>query len=722
MEFKSATIKCEYIDLNPDNRKSSYPRLINTFHKKRSSIYLFCSFFSVNPILVIFFLGSFLLSLSAFPQIQVDSLLILSKNASEEQKCNIYVEIAQRITKDSAKSNSYIRMAYKLAKAKNFIPEQAKALYSLGQNSFTSLDYEKALDWFKKSLVLYESLKDSINSTNCYKSIGLCHYSLYQNEKAITLFIEGLKYCETDKENTAKLLSNIAMTHQRMGNKVVASSYYHQALALNASINNLTGMGANYNGIGMTFKSLNRMDSALINYFRAHRIYKKIKRRDNMAITLNNIAGIYLNFPDSLNKSIQYYNEAWEIFNELGWKQYEAEIRQGIGYAFYIQGKYEKAIENYKISNEINEKYSQGFQATTTNYDLLSRAYEKLNDYKTALNYNKLYIQFSDSLHQKEKYEKLINLEKKYELQKKENEIIKLQASQELTAFELKKNQQLKQLGFITILILLILIFFVLKKYIDKNRLNKLLAEKNQIIEKSEQELQILNASKNKFFSIIAHDLKNPFHTVMGYSSLLSKKYDHFNEDERRKFADDIYQSTNNIYRLLQNLLDWSRSQTGRLIFTPANLEFKQINNKTLSVLNPLAKQKNITIQSNFDENIRIYADPSMIETVLRNLVNNAIKFTPENGLIEIKAEQYDGTVQVCVRDTGIGINDEDINNLFRIESKVKRKGTNNEDGSGLGLILCKEFIDKNYGTIWAERNQDGGSSFLFTIPTPSNS
>lgn len=704
-------------NLHPSvNRTGLYTLNVSAFHRAKRTLS------AISSALIFVLLWAFPFISLGLPQTEVDSLLKISQTVSDKQKCTIYFEIAQRITNDSAKSNSYIRQAYHLAKTKNFIHEQAKALSLLGKNSFDTLDFETAIEWYKKSLVLFESLKDSVNITNCYKSVGLCHFNLYQDEKAIAQFFEGLKYCETDKENTARLFSNIAMTHLRLGNKTIASTYYNKALALNAATNNLAGMGTNYNGLGMTYKSRNQMDSALINYFKAHRVFRKIKRRDNMAITLNNIAGIYLNFPDSINKSIQYYNEAWEIFDELGWKYYEAEIRQGIGYAFYIQGKYKKAIENYKISNEISEKYGQGFKVITTNYDLLSRVYEKMNDFKTALSYKKLYIQYSDSLHQKGKYEELIRLEKQYDLQKKENEIIKLQARQELTNFELRKNQQLKQLGFITVLILLMLIFFVLKKYIDKNRSNQLLAEKNQVIEKSEQELRILNASKNKFFSIIAHDLKNPFHNVMGYSSLLSKEYDHFNEEERRKFAADINQSTTNIYRLLQNLLDWSRSQTGRLIYTPTDIEFEQILHKTINVLKPLAQQKNIALQTKFNEGLRIYADPSMIETVLRNLVNNAIKFTPENGLIQIKVEQKNGTVQVCIRDNGIGISDEEINNLFRIESKVKRKGTNNEDGSGLGLILCKEFIDKNNGTIWAEKNQDGGSSFLFTIPAPSNS
>jgi signal transduction histidine kinase len=272
-------------------------------------------------------------------------------------------------------------------------------------------------------------------------------------------------------------------------------------------------------------------------------------------------------------------------------------------------------------------------------------------------------------------------------------------------------------LGFVSATLLLFLILFVLNRYFDKAKSNKLLESKNRMIEKSENELKLLNASKNKFFSIIAHDLKNPFHTVMGYSYLLSKDYNNFTEEERRKFADDIHHSTNNIFRLLQNLLEWSRSQTGRLTFTPREIELKLVVDSSVSVLRSLADQKNIRIEMNFDDNLMLFADPQMIETVLRNLVNNAIKFTPENGLIQVAATQTDGQITICVKDSGIGISQEDAQTLFKIDSTVKRKGTNNEDGSGLGLILCREFIAKNNGTIWVSSAAGEGSSFFFTVP-----
>jgi signal transduction histidine kinase len=282
---------------------------------------------------------------------------------------------------------------------------------------------------------------------------------------------------------------------------------------------------------------------------------------------------------------------------------------------------------------------------------------------------------------------------------------------------QLQKNKQLKILGFVTASLLLLFVFFVLIRYFDKIKLNQMLELKNKKIEQSENELRVLNASKNKFFSIIAHDLKNPFHTVMGYSWLLSKDYERFTEEERRKFASDIHNSTNNIFRLLQNLLEWSRSQTGRLIFNPREIELNRIVDNSISVLRSLADQKNIRIEFNFDDDLSLFADPLMIETVLRNLINNAIKFTPENGLIEITANQIEDQISICVKDSGIGISKEDTMNLFRIDSTVKRKGTNNEDGSGLGLILCKEFVDKNNGTIWVNSTPDEGSSFFFTVP-----
>jgi len=662
-------------------------------------------------LLVISFL---IISLPASSQSKVDSLLRLCEKATEMQKADLYLQLSFNTRSDSARSNAYSQMAYQISVKKNQIPIQAKALYYLGETLFNSSDYQLAIPAYKKALSVYTKVNDTVNVVNCHKLIGLCYYNMDQGDKAIMQFIEGMKLCENDARSTAKLLSNIAMTHTRMRNMNDAIYYYRKALALNTSIRNVEGMGVNYNGLGEIYKTINRPDSALLNYLKAKFLNKKTEFQ---AVTLSNIAGIYMNYPDSVNKAIECLKESWAIFRKLGLYQHEAEFKQGIGIILYKQGKYEPAIEAFNASIELNDKFNRGFKIKTTSHSLLSKVYEKIGDYQTSLKHMKLFIQYSDSLAQIEKYNRISNLEKLYETEKKENQIVRLQAKQELTLIQLRKNKQLKQLGITTALLLLLFVFFIGLKYLDKIKLNRILEGKNRLIEKSEQELRLLNASKNKFFSIIAHDLKNPLHSILGYSYLLNKDYERFTEDERRKFAFDIHQSTNNIFRLLQNLLEWSRSQTGRLNYSPVVVEYQRILDNSLSVLRSLADQKNIAIKTGNDPELKIFADPLMIETVLRNLINNAIKFTPEGGQIEVSAKEADGRILISVSDTGIGISEEEAQNLFRIDSKVKRKGTNNEDGSGLGLILCHEFVHKHNGQIWVESTPGKGSEFIFNIP-----
>lgn len=661
------------------------------------------------------------ISISALSQNQVDSLLRLCETTNDQEKTKIYLQLSKITIKDSALSNSYNKKAYQLAVANNQLPEQAKSVYQSAKICFTARDFTDAIRFYEKALPLYRQIDDTMSMTTCYSYIGISNFNMSKSKEAIASYLEGLKLSKNDPDYSAELLANIGLAHDVMDNFSDAIRYYKKAVELNQSIRDTGSLAIDYDYLGISYSRLKMLDSSLVNYHKALYLFKKIGKHDRYAVSLSNIAWVFQNYPDSLNKAISYFNLAWNKFQEIGWIHYEADIQHGIASVLSKQGKYEEAISAYKNSIRLANHYKRELFLKKQIYQGLSDLYQKKGDYKQAFDNHILYSQYKDSIIEKQKFEQIANLEKQYETEKKENEIIRLNAKQELTEIQLTKNKQLKQLSFVIVALLLVLVIFILLKYFEKLKSNELLEEKNIRIEQSEQELQLLNASKNKFFSIIAHDLKNPFHNVMGYSSLLSTEYDRFTEAERRKFASDINQSTNNIFRLLQNLLEWSRSQTGRLTFTPGNIEFKLVLNKALSVLNSMAQHKKITIKSEFDENLQIFADPLMIETVLRNLINNAIKFTAENGTIEITAVQAGAEVKISVCDNGVGINENDIQNLFRIDSKVKRKGTNDEDGSGLGLILCSEFVDKNNGRIWAERNQHHGSSFQFTVPAGSH-
>ena len=659
----------------------------------------------------------FLNTFSVYSKSELDSLFRLCEKATENQKTGYYLEMSFCSRKDSAKSNAFNRMAQNLAIKNNQIPEQAKVLYYFGETAYYAEDFVRAIPFYEKSLTIYEQLKDSFQLTNCNSSIGLSYHFMTQGAKAIPYFIKALKIREKDKEYTAEILANIALVHARMHNYNYAIEYYRKAILLNKLIRDSVSLAVDYNGVGDAFLNLNQPDSSLQYYLKAHSLFRKLRKAGYEAIALANLGSAYTNYPDSLYKALNAYNKALIKFQELDLNQYEADIKEGIGDILSKQGKYNAAIMAYNESLKLTEKFNRGLPLKTSNYRKLSETYEKSGDYKSALEYHILFAQFNDSLVQKEKYAQIINLEKQYETEKKANEINRLQAKQEITDVQLKKDKQFKVLGISSTILLLGFLFFVLYKYFEKIKSNKLLEEKNELIKKSENELWVLNAAKNKFFSIIAHDLKNPLHNVLGYSYLLSNDYERFTEAERHKFAKDIYHSTDNIFRLLQNLLEWSRSQTGSLTFKPLEIEFKRILRNSLKVLYSIAEQKHIDINFDYNEDLKMFADPMMIETILRNLINNAIKFTPENGLIQISATQTGDIVEICIRDNGIGISESECNNLFRIDSKVKRKGTSNEDGSGLGLILCKEFVDRNNGAIRVESETGKGSSFFFTIP-----
>lgn len=661
---------------------------------------------------------SILLVSLASSQSKVDSLLSLCEKVDDIQKTKLYLQLSKITIQDSALSNSYNKMAYQLAVANKQLEEQAKSVYQSAKICFTAREFTDAIRFYEKALPLYRQINDTTSMTTCYSYIGISNFNMSKSKEAIASYIEGLKLSRRDPDYSAELLANIGLVHDEMDNFSEAISYFRQAVELNKSIRDSGSLAIDYDYLGASYARMKMPDSAIVNYHKALYLFKKTGKDDRYAISLSNIATVFPNYPDSLDKAINYFNISWKKFQEIGWLHYEADIEHGIANVLSKQGKFDQAISSYNKSLSLTKKYNRELLLWKQIYFGLSEVYQKKGDYRHALDNHILYYQYNDSIVEKQKFEQIANLEKQYETEKKENEITRLNTQHELTNIQLTKNKQLKILGFITASLLLLLVLFGLLKYSDKLKSNKLLEEKNRLIEKSEQELRLLNASKNKFFSIIAHDLKNPLHNVMGYSFLLSKDYDKFTADERRKFATDINQSTNNIFRLLQNLLEWSRSQTGRLKFSPIEIQFKRILDNALSVLHSMANQKQIKLEYIHDPCLQVFADPMMIETVLRNLISNAIKFTPENGTIEIDAKNTGNEVLVSVKDTGIGLSKEDLANLFRIDSKVKRKGTNNEDGSGLGLVLCKEFVDKNNGTIWAESTPGIGSSFFFSIPS----
>ncbi len=236
-------------------------------------------------------------------------------------------------------------------------------------------------------------------------------------------------------------------------------------------------------------------------------------------------------------------------------------------------------------------------------------------------------------------------------------------------------------------------------------------------IKESEQKLREVNLAKDKFFSIIAHDIKTPFNAILGFSGLLQDDFDNFNNDEKKTFIKNINDAAEITFKLLENLLEWSRSQTGKIIINPEKIDLSLLINDTISFLKPTAEKKSIQIHSDVNYNTTVFADINMITTTIRNLISNAIKFSFPNGLIKISVKNIDNFIEISIIDNGIGISNEDLSKIFKLDAHFKKEGTAHEQGTGLGLILCKEFVEKNGGWIWAESEPGKGSSFKFTLP-----
>lgn len=266
------------------------------------------------------------------------------------------------------------------------------------------------------------------------------------------------------------------------------------------------------------------------------------------------------------------------------------------------------------------------------------------------------------------------------------------------------------------------------KKILDyKSMRDKALEEIEQrkVVEQklleSQKELQNLNATKDKFFSIIAHDLKNPISAFKGITDLLNKSFDDFSDDELKEFIDDISVSSKQLFKLLDNLLMWSRTQTGKMKIIFDNIDLYSIVESNISLMNLNAEDKKIELINNIPFDTFVYGDYNMLQTVVRNLISNAIKFTNTGGTVTINSFDNEDHLLVSVTDNGVGMSNEIIEKLFRIDTQITVVGTKNEKGTGLGLILCKEFIEKNNGKIWVESEINKGSTFYFTVPKINN-
>ncbi len=245
------------------------------------------------------------------------------------------------------------------------------------------------------------------------------------------------------------------------------------------------------------------------------------------------------------------------------------------------------------------------------------------------------------------------------------------------------------------------------------------LKQKNEALQKSELNLKEAIATKDKFFNIIAHDLKSPFSSILGFSELLINNIDKYDKDKTKRFVANINQSSKSTFKLLENLLEWARSQQDKIPFNPQENKLYDLAYETAMLVSDSAHKKGISIDLDVSKEISLEADSEMLKTIIRNLVSNAIKYTPENGKITISGKQTENKTIIKIMDTGTGMTEKNKNALFKVGETQSKPGTKGERGTGFGLLLCKEFVEKHDGKIEVESELDKGSVFTVYIPLP---
>jgi signal transduction histidine kinase len=563
--------------------------------------------------------------------------------------------------------------------------------FNIGEMYFNWGNLDRALQHHQKALELRHEIKDDEKLVASLNSIGTIYLEWKKTDIAEDFFLKAIGICEKLKSKICKANSyiNIAKINKEKGNFNTAEKGLTSALNLFESINDSSGIQKALSSLGKLNFNMGKNYKSLEYFKMLLSISSKLKDDSNSAVALYSIGLIYKK-TNSEPLAVDYFLRSIEAAN--------------------------------------SEKRNK---LLLKNYSEISNSYEVIGDLENALKYSRLYSSTKDSLISDLSISRMAEVKSNIEMMKSRKEIETLQQHNLVQALELEsQSNQRNFLFFVTVVVILISSFVYYRYYIksktnevimaQRNKLdllNKELNRKNTYLTESESKLKYLNGTKDKFFSIISHDLKNPFSTLMGYTDLLSEYFDDFSDEEKKSIINEVQNSTHRAYALLENLLQWSKSQRGELKMLPERIDLSIVVSDNITNLYEEARKKNITLKSEISESTYVLADYNTISSVVKNLLSNSIKFTNEGGSVNVSAKDNGGHFEVVVSDNGVSISEEDINKLFRIDVHHTTIGIASEKGTGLGLVLCKEFVEKNGGKIWVESESGKGSDFKFTVP-----
>ncbi len=590
------------------------------------------------------------------------------------------------------------------------------AYHNTGFIFWQNTQYDSAIVYFEKALEIRKNLPNKDHLSSTLNNLGTIYYQWAIYDEALMYYFQALTLNkELDIPNNIAInLVNIGLAYKETAKSDEAIKYFIESLPFALKSDELNTVGYAYNSLGSAYLGVHQ-DSSIYYFNKSLNIYRESKYKGGEIIALKGIGQNYI-YASDFDNAREYFYQILRIAEEENIPLRIAEANKFLGDIYLKENNYSKAKKYFEDCLDLSQKHSLK-SLMSDSYKNLSIINENLGDNDSALYALKQYEKLYSEINNEDIQRRIDDLKNKFEFEKYQRA---LQAQQ----YENEK-QGLYLAGALILLVLAVMSAFVLLNINKKRKKNNLLLRnKNELIEGQTKELEIKNSelvesneAKDKLFSIIAHDLKNPFSTLLNYSFFLKEEYHELSEKERIEFVSYMYDTTTKTYELLENLLNLSASRTGKISYSPTNISPFEIFKTVISLYEAQSKNKTITISNNVKENLLVFADQYMIEIVLRNLINNAIKYTHVNGNIAVEAKEKNSKVMISIEDSGVGMDSSTVENIFNINVIKSQNGTKGERGTGLGLGLCKEFVEKNNGSIEVTSELNKGSKFIVYLP-----
>ncbi|NOT75867.1 MAG: tetratricopeptide repeat-containing sensor histidine kinase [Cyclobacteriaceae bacterium] len=660
-------------------------------------------------------------TLSSFSQ-ALDSL---KERFKKEKNDSIKFDILLKLSKaaefqDYALARRYAEEAMELAKKINTNWSKSTIYLRLAFLETMRGDYAEALRYDMECVKIHTVTKDSASLSLALSDVGADYRDLGEFEEGYFYLTQGYQMARThqkvpsydDSLVMSICLHNIGTIFTELRQFDIALSHLQASAKISEDINDPEGAPYSHDEIGDLYRLKGDYNQSEKNLLLALKEAHQLKIRFLIPRIHTHLAGLYLEKKDFKN-SLVYYDSVNEHQKKINNRFGMAECDLGKGKVMARSGNFNEALDLYEKSLETAKELNARNLALAC-YKEMASLYEIRNDYANSLLYLKQHDALRDSIFSGAAMEKLFLNQKKFEVENKNTEIAALSKEKTEQSSEIKRQELVTNILVIAVALTGFLLLTVYRSGQRRKRINGLLLEHQEEIKKRSIELEQLNQVKDKFFSIISHDLRSPMNALSGTLDLLEQK--NISQAEFSEVSKNLRTQFNHTRTLINNLLNWTLLQMDKLTIQPEKVVLHSKVEESFATLKMLYT-KDIQMENKVNENVVAFADPNIVNLVLRNLILNAVKFTESGGHIWIDSKESDNEIIVSVSDNGIGIRPEVREVLFEKTSGYSTRGTANEKGTGLGLILCKEFVEKNGGRIWLESEIGKGTSFYFTLP-----